>query len=140
MKLVATLADLTAETLPAARAEALRVADLVEFRLDRLPPLPLARLLGEAAARAIVTFRPVREGGLFSGDEATREQRLRDALALGAAFVDVEWDADFADAVIAALSRAGRALASRLRGHARRPRRPGARHGGAASQPSSSSR
>ena len=58
MKLVATLADLTAEALPAARAEALRVADLVEFRLDRLPPLPLGDILGEAAARAIVTFRP----------------------------------------------------------------------------------
>ncbi|AMY10503.1 Shikimate dehydrogenase [Luteitalea pratensis] len=111
VKLVATLADLTVEALPAARAEALRVADLVEFRLDRLPPLPLGEVLGEATARAVVTFRPTREGGLFSGDEATREQRLRDALAMGAAFVDVEWDADFADAVIAA--HPGRVVLSR---------------------------
>ena len=101
VKLVATLADLTAQALPAARTGALRVADLLEFRLDRLPALPLGEILGEAAARAIVTFRPVREGGSFRGDEATREQRLRDVLALGAAFVDVEWDAGFADAMIA---------------------------------------
>ena len=111
VKLVATLADLTAETLPAARVEALRVADLVEFRLDRLPSLPIGQVLGEDASRAIVTFRPVREGGLFSGDEAIREQRLRDALSLGAAFVDVEWDADFADAVIAGYP--GRVVLSR---------------------------
>ena len=64
VKLVATLADLTAEALPAARAEALWVADLVEFRLDRLPTLPLGEVLGQAADRAIVTFRPTREGGL----------------------------------------------------------------------------
>ena len=99
--LVATLADLTADALPAARSAALRSADLVEFRLDRLPALPLAAIVGDAAARAVVTMRPVREGGLFQGDESVREARLREALALGAAFVDLEWDAAFADQVIA---------------------------------------
>ena len=111
VKLVATLADQTAAALPAARAEALRVADLVEFRLDRLPSLPLTDVLGEAADRAVVTFRPTREGGVFTGPEAAREQRLREALALGAAFVDVEWDADFADALIGAYP--GRVVLSR---------------------------
>ncbi len=101
VKLVATLADLTAEALPAARADALRSADLVEFRLDRLPALPMAEVLGEAATRAIVTMRPVREGGCFEGEEAAREARLREALRSGAAFVDIEWDAAFGDAVIA---------------------------------------
>ena len=101
VQLVATLADLTAAALPSARAEALRVADLMEFRLDRLPPLPLDDMLGEAAGPAVVTFRPEREGGVFNGPEAAREQRLREALALGAAFVDVEWDASFGDALIA---------------------------------------
>jgi 3-dehydroquinate dehydratase/shikimate dehydrogenase len=111
VKLVATLADLAADALPAARAEALRVADLVEFRLDRLPSLPPAEILGGAADRAIVTIRPTREGGAFSGAEAAREQGLRAALAGGAAFVDVEWDADFADALIAAYP--GRVVLSR---------------------------
>jgi 3-dehydroquinate dehydratase/shikimate dehydrogenase len=109
--LVATLADLPAEALPAARTAALRHADLVEFRVDRLPALPLAALLGEAAARAIVTVRPVREGGRHDGDEASREAVLREALALGAAYVDVEWDAPFADAVIEAAG--GRTILSR---------------------------
>ncbi len=73
--LVATLADLTPESLPAARTHALQVADLVEFRLDRLPTLPLRDLLGEAAARAIVTVRPVREGGAFDGRRGRRVRR-----------------------------------------------------------------
>ena len=101
VKLVATLADLTAEALPSARAAALRLADLVEFRLDRLPDLPLAEVVGEAGARAIVTLRPVREGGRFDGSETQREIRLGEALDLGAGYVDVEWDAAFGDALIA---------------------------------------
>ena len=100
VKLVATLADLPVEAIAAARDEALRRADLVEFRLDLLPEMPCSTLLGDAAARAIVTLRPVREGGRFRGDESTRETRLREALAAGAAYVDVEWDAAFGDAVI----------------------------------------
>jgi 3-dehydroquinate dehydratase/shikimate dehydrogenase len=100
VKLVATLADLTAEALAAARAAALRIADLVEFRLDRLPALPVAEVVAEARTRAIVTFRPVREGGLFDGSEMAREARLREALEFGAAYVDLEWDATFADGLI----------------------------------------
>ncbi len=111
VKLVATLADLAAADVPAARAAAARVADLVEFRVDRLPPLPMADLLGELASRAIVTCRPVREGGAYEGDEASREAVLRGALHHGTAFVDVEWDAAFADALIAAFP--GRVVLSR---------------------------
>jgi 3-dehydroquinate dehydratase/shikimate dehydrogenase len=111
VKLVATLADLTADALPAARAAALRSADLVEFRLDRLPELALAHVLGEATARAVVTLRPPREGGCFQGDESAREATLRAALDLGVPFVDVEWDAPFADALIAAFP--GRVVLSR---------------------------
>ncbi len=109
--LVSTLADLAPDALASARADALRVADLVEFRLDRLPALPLAEVLGGAASRAIVTLRPVREGGRFEGEEAQRDVVLREALALGAAFVDVEWDAAFGDAVIAGFP--GRVVLSR---------------------------
>lgn len=109
--LVATLADLTAEALSTARDEALRAADLVEFRLDRLPALPLGDILGDAAPRAIVTLRPVREGGAFTGPDAERDTVLREALARGAAFVDIEWDAAFGDAVIAAFP--GRVVLSR---------------------------
>lgn len=102
VKLVATLADLDADALPAAREAALQVADLVEFRLDRLPDLALGAMLGQARDRAIVTVRPTREGGHFQGEESVREGALRAALGLGARFVDVEWDAAFGDALIAA--------------------------------------
>ena len=101
VKLVAVVADQSAEALPTARGAALRDADMVEFRLDLLPSLPVAEIVGEAADRAIVTMRPVREGGRFTGDEGSREVRLREALACGVAFVDVEWDAAFGDALIA---------------------------------------
>lgn len=111
VKLVATLADLTAEALPAARQAASGQADLLEFRLDRLPELPLAEILGDVVGQAIVTFRPVREGGHFQGEERVREARLREALNLGAALVDVEWDAEFGDALIAAFP--GRIILSR---------------------------
>ncbi|MGI8672964.1 MAG: type I 3-dehydroquinate dehydratase [Luteitalea sp.] len=96
-----TLADLDATALAVEREAALRVADLVEFRLDRLDRMSVADMLGDAAGRAIVTCRPVREGGSFQGPEAEREVRLREALDGGAAFVDVEWDAPFADALMA---------------------------------------
>ena len=109
--LVATLADLAAEAVADARATALRHADLVELRLDRLPPLRMADLLGTSAARTVVTCRPPREGGAFEGDEAAREARLREALALGAAYVDAEWDAPFADVLIAEFP--GRVVLSR---------------------------
>ena len=48
---------------------------------------------------AIVTCRPVREGGHFAGAEEARLRILRDALALGAEYVDVEWDADSVDLI-----------------------------------------
>ncbi len=111
VKLVATLADIAADALPEVNAAALRTADLVEFRLDCLPSASITDMLGEAASRAIVTCRPVREGGRFTGDEATRERVLREALDAGAAYVDVEWDASFGDALIAA--HPGRVVLSR---------------------------
>lgn len=101
-RLVASLADISADTLAARRDEALRVADLVELRLDRLPALPMAQLLGPHAERAVVTCRPGREGGHFEGSEGERERRLREALAAGAGYVDVEWDAPFAEALLRA--------------------------------------
>ncbi len=71
----------------------------------------MADVLGDAAARAVVTMRPIREGGRYEGEEAVREARLREALRLGAAFVDIEWDAAFGDAVIA--EHPGRVVLSR---------------------------
>ena len=67
-------------------------ADLVELRLDAMSsPDPEAALAGRRKP-AIVTCRPLREGGLFDGNEADRLRILQRAQSLGAEFVDVEWD------------------------------------------------
>lgn len=67
-------------------------ADLHEIRLDLLDRIDADAfsLVAEHAPRAIVTCRPVREGGGFDGDEATRLAHLRRAASLGADWLDIE--------------------------------------------------
>lgn len=90
---------LVCETVQAEGAAALReaarttAADLVEYRLDGLAdPDPRAVLAGRPRP-AIVTCRPVWEGGRFTGSEEARERLLTGAAEAGAEFVDVEWRA-----------------------------------------------
>lgn len=54
-------------------------------------PDPAAALEGRRKP-AIVTCRPLREGGMFEGSEEERLRILQRAQALGAEFVDIEWD------------------------------------------------
>jgi 3-dehydroquinate dehydratase/shikimate dehydrogenase len=68
-------------------------ADLVELRLDLIQDVDIPRLLRARDCPAIVTFRPVREGGAYAGDEQTRLTVLRQAALLGAEWIDVELDA-----------------------------------------------
>ncbi len=67
-------------------------ADLAELRLDMMQSFDLPRLLAERPLPVIVTCRPVREGGRWRGSETERLAVLRQAAALGAEFVDLEWD------------------------------------------------
>jgi 3-dehydroquinate dehydratase/shikimate dehydrogenase len=86
----------------AARLAGLRGADLVEVRLDALDPpvgLETARLAALVAGSPVpvgFTLRPAREGGGYRGGEEERCRRLANAAAAGAAFVDVELDAEWA--------------------------------------------
>ena len=77
--------------------EALRRAaprtGMAEVRLDAMRSLDLERLIAQSPLPLILTCRPPREGGLFAGSEAERLQLLARAAELGAAYVDVEWDA-----------------------------------------------
>jgi len=76
-----------------AQARAVRhVATLVEYRLDLMGDFDLVRLLAESPLPAIITCRPPAQGGHFAGSEQERLQVLRLAVALGAPFVDVEWE------------------------------------------------
>jgi 3-dehydroquinate dehydratase / shikimate dehydrogenase len=73
-----------------ARAEA--TADLVELRLDSMTSPDPEAALADRRKPAIVTCRPLREGGMFDGAEEERLRILERAQALGAEFIDIEWD------------------------------------------------
>jgi len=74
--------------------KAAALADLVELRLDYLEEAPdVDLLLRDRPLPVIVTNRPVREGGLWEGDETARVSFLREAVSLGAEYVDIEHDA-----------------------------------------------
>ena len=69
-----------------------RLADVIELRLDLMENFDLARLLAARPCPLVVTYRPVREGGRYAGDEGARLAVLRQAAALGAEVIDIEWD------------------------------------------------
>ena len=74
--------------------KAAAIADLIELRLDYLEEPPeIETLLEDRPLPVIVTNRPVREGGLWEGDETGRVALLREAVSLGAEYVDIEHDA-----------------------------------------------
>src|SRR4051812_48193924 len=91
-----TVTGATMAELRAARDEA-TVGDMVELRLDGVADLDVAAALAGRTRRAIVTCRPAWEGGRFEGSEDERHAVLRQALALGAEYVDIEWGAGFDD-------------------------------------------
>ena len=100
-QICATVAGRSATAIRSARESAEADADLVELRLDTMDRPDPAAALADRRRPAIVTCRPVREGGFFSGSEEERRRILEEASALGAEFVDVEWDAGF-DALVRA--------------------------------------
>lgn len=66
------------------------LADLLEWRLDYLPNPRLPLLLKEVRKPYIVTYRRVEEGGRYKGKEERRLAILKQAVELGADFVDLE--------------------------------------------------
>lgn len=98
--LCATVAATTMADLRA-RRDAARDADLVELRLDGVRDLDLDGALAGRPGPVIVTCRPSWEGGQFDGSEEERHQILERALALGAEWVDLEWQGGF-ESVVAA--------------------------------------
>ena len=82
------------DTIRQARIAAEPDADLVELRLDSMEKPDAAVALQGRRKPAIVTCRPLREGGMFDGSEEERLRILAEAHAHGAEFIDVEWDAN----------------------------------------------
>ncbi len=68
-------------------------ADLVEFRLDRMPGARPRDLLALSPLPAIFTCRRRSDGGGWQGPESERLALLQGAVDVGAAYVDVEVDA-----------------------------------------------
>jgi 3-dehydroquinate dehydratase/shikimate dehydrogenase len=91
-QLCETVVGRTMTELIAAR-DGVRHADLVELRLDGVADADVEGALGGRRLPAVVTCRPVWEGGQFDGPEHDRCRMLARALALGAEHVDVEWRA-----------------------------------------------
>ena len=73
-------------------AEASKVADIIELRIDYIKDVDLKRLLEKRTKPVIVTNRPVREGGKFNGSEEERIALLKLAIRLQADYVDIEHD------------------------------------------------
>src|SRR5258708_22108391 len=91
-QLCITVTGTDSEAIRQERTAAEVDADLVELRLDSMSsPDPEAALAGRTKP-AIVTCRPLREGGMFEGSEEERLRILARAQTLGAEFVDIEWD------------------------------------------------
>lgn len=63
-----------------------------EVRLDQMESFDLPRLVAAAPCPLVITYRPTREGGAFDGPEEQRLAVLAQAIDLGCAYVDVEWD------------------------------------------------
>ena len=70
------------------------LADLVELRIDRIPGVDMKRLLTARRTPVIVTNRSRQEGGGFTGTEEERVERLKEAVCLGADYVDIETATD----------------------------------------------
>lgn len=98
-QICATVTGRSTEDIRRARAAAEVDADLVELRLDTMEKPDAAGALRDRRRPAVVTCRPVREGGFFNGSEEERRRVLDDACALGAEYLDVEWDAGFDDLI-----------------------------------------
>jgi 3-dehydroquinate dehydratase type I len=87
--------SIVAPTTDAAVAQmerCLPLADVLELRIDHMGDCDLGRLLAERRTDkpVIVTNRRADEGGAFPGTERERVDLLKEAVALGADYVDIE--------------------------------------------------
>jgi len=69
---------------------AFRLADIVELRTDSIKQVNLKQLLSVSRGKVLVTNRKQDEGGYFTGEENERVDLLREAVILGADFIDME--------------------------------------------------
>lgn len=73
-------------------SELSRYIGVAEIRLDLMKEFDLEHIIATAPCPLVITCRPQREGGGYSGSERDRLAILTRASELNCAFVDVEWD------------------------------------------------
>lgn len=91
-KIAASLALPDTRTCLATLAALAPAISMAEVRLDLMAAFDLPRLIAEAPCPLIITCRPPREGGAFNGSETERLDILTQAMTLGCAYIDSEWD------------------------------------------------
>lgn len=89
-KVCVSIVETTVEKALKAIKQANRLADLIELRVDYLKEPELVPLLDGREKPFIITNRRRKEGGKYWGDERRRLGILREAIDLGADYVDVE--------------------------------------------------
>ena len=81
----------THDTLRAIHEVSDRVS-IVEVCLDLMDEFDIPKLILNSPCDLILTNRPMREGGRFTGNEKTRLDPLLQGMRCGVAYVDIEWD------------------------------------------------
>lgn len=99
MKPAKLCVTVTADTMAELRTrrDQVRDADLIELRIDSVRDPSAAAALAGRRKPVIFTCRPKSDGGWFAGSEQERRTLLSEALALGAEYVDLEWQGSCAD-------------------------------------------
>lgn len=82
----------TTEQAVADMRQAARFADLLEIRVDYIKDPDLEKILAAREKPLIITITPAHERGKFEGSEEERVSLLRQAMALGADYVDIGLD------------------------------------------------
>ncbi len=75
--------------------KAKEVADIAEVRIDSMEKFDLKRILKEKNIPILITYRMPEEGGLRKGvKDQERVEVLKEAIELGADYVDIEYEMD----------------------------------------------
>ena len=90
IKICVPIVETTVEMAIEAIKEANSLADLIELRVDYLKEPELAPFMKNRKKPFIITNRRKEEGGRYRGDEQERFRILKEAVELGAEYVDVE--------------------------------------------------
>ncbi len=78
-------------------------AELLELRIDGIRKVNLKKLMAHKKGKILVTNRSKQEGGAFAGGEGKRVTLLKEAVDLGADYVDIEMRTE--DALISELKK-----------------------------------